>query len=196
TLRPWRTMRWSSANRMRNGTSRLLGVALARAEYAHHTGRRVPARRQGPKSGEVPNWAGKIPEGEGGSDLGRLGLDQATPNRVTDEARRLVDLELLHDPGPVGLRGLHADPEELGDLLGRLAFGHQLQHLPLARGERVGRYVRLGQVGLDHGLRDARAQVDHPLLHLVDRPDQVGRRLGLHDVALDAGAERLEHVVV
>src|SRR5207253_6944931 len=110
TLRPWRTMRWSSANRMRNGTSRLLGVALARVEYAHHTEGRVPARRQGRKSGEVPNWAREIPEG-GASDPGWLGLDQAPPNRVTDEARRLVDLELLHDPGPVGLRGLHADPE-------------------------------------------------------------------------------------
>src|SRR5256885_5412896 len=33
---------------------------------------------------------------------------------------------------PVGLRGLEADPQELGDLLRRLALGDELQHLSLA----------------------------------------------------------------
>src|SRR5438445_11055442 len=65
------------------------------------------------------------------------GLDQATADGVADEPGGLVDAGLFHDPCPVGLRGLEADPQELGDLLRRLALGDELQHFSLAGCQRV-----------------------------------------------------------
>ena len=76
-------------------------------------------------------------------------MDEALADGVTDEARRLVDLQLRHDPRPVGLSGLGADAEELRDLLGRPAFGHELQNLALAIRQRVAGKLRLVQRRLD-----------------------------------------------
>src|SRR5256885_5744936 len=59
----------------------------------------------------------------------KLDLGQTQANRVADEAGGVRRVELLQDPGPVGLDGLGADPEELRDLLRRLALGDELQHL-------------------------------------------------------------------
>src|SRR5438034_5963441 len=59
-------------------------------------------------------------------------------NRVADEAGGVRRVELLQDPGPVGLDGLGADPEELRDLLRRLALGDELQHLAFPRRQRIG----------------------------------------------------------
>ncbi len=39
---------------------------------------------------------------------------------------------------PMGLRGPDGDFERRGDLLGRAAFGNQLQHFTLAWSERLG----------------------------------------------------------
>src|SRR2546422_5314946 len=49
----------------------------------------------------------------GPGERGGLRLDQAPPNRVPDQAGGLVDVGLLHDPGPVGLGGSQAVPQEL-----------------------------------------------------------------------------------
>jgi len=42
----------------------------------------------------------------------KLDLHEAALDRITDEAGRFVDIELLHQPGTVRLRGLHADTEK------------------------------------------------------------------------------------
>src|SRR3989442_1208602 len=60
-----------------------------------------------------------------------LELDQATADRIADEASGAVDVGFPHDPGPVGLGGLEADPLELGDLFPGLALLDQLEDLAL-----------------------------------------------------------------
>src|SRR5215510_15656407 len=75
----------------------------------------------------------------------KLSLDDAPADRVADEAGGVVDLELGHDPRAVGFGGLGADAEELGDLLGRLAFGDELKHLALAVGQGIARQRRLSE---------------------------------------------------
>src|SRR2546425_13294106 len=80
-----------------------------------------------------------------------LDLGQTHANRVADDAGSIRRVELLHDPGPVGLDGLGADPEELGDLLRRLALGDKVQHLAFARRQRIGGAGRLRPGCLHHG---------------------------------------------
>ncbi len=89
-----------------------------------------------------------------------LRADETTADGVTDQARRVVDIELRHDPGPVILRGLDAHAPEPSDLFRCLSLHHQLQDLALAWTQRIGRNLSLRQVRLDHGPGDARAQVD------------------------------------
>src|SRR2546425_751101 len=107
-----------------------------------------------------------------------LDLSQTQANRVADDAGSVRRVELLHDPGPVGLDGLGADHEELGDLLRRLALGDKLQHLAFPRRQRIDGQRRLRQVRLHQGARDSRAQVHHARQDLVDRSDQIRGRLG------------------
>src|SRR3989442_6042867 len=46
-----------------------------------------------------------------------LRADETTADGVTDQARRVVDIELRHDPGSVILRALDANAPEPSDLL-------------------------------------------------------------------------------
>src|SRR5206468_11957319 len=81
---------------------------------------------------------------------GDSSLDQPAADGVADEAGDLVDPQLEHEATAVGLGGLHGDSQHLGDLLRRLALGHQLQNLTLARGERVAGGSALLAVRSDH----------------------------------------------
>src|SRR6266480_5246988 len=56
-----------------------------------------------------------------------LRADETTADGVTDQARRVVDIELRHDPGPVILRGLDAYAPEPSDLFRCLSLHHQLK---------------------------------------------------------------------
>src|SRR6185436_17232878 len=88
----------------------------------------------------------------------RSDLDQTLADRVADDAGGVRRVELLHDVRAMGLRGLHADPEQLGDFLRGLPGRDQLQDLALTRRERIGGQLGLREVRLDHRPRDARAQ--------------------------------------
>src|SRR5438445_9753870 len=145
---PCRTISWSSARRMRVGILTRVLLAQEREEIrkAPQIGpgksltawpseyRGAPRLRRGaPSVGGV----GGPCRGPAFPRPGPSGLDQATADGVADEPGGLVDAGLFHDPCPVGLRGLDADPQELGDLLRRLALGDELQHLALAGRQRV-----------------------------------------------------------
>src|SRR4051812_6618920 len=67
----------------------------------------------------------------------RLGLDQPAPDGVARQLDAVAHAELLQDVGAVPLHGLHADHERGRDLLRAVRLGDQLQHLVLARRERV-----------------------------------------------------------
>src|SRR2546425_12436529 len=121
-LTPCRTISWSSARRMRVSILARVLLAQERREI-----RKAPQIGPG-KSLTAPRDA---------RAAGASGLDQATADGVADEPGGLVEAGLFHDPCPVGLRGLEADPQESGDLLCRLALGDKLQHLSLAGRQRV-----------------------------------------------------------
>ena len=74
-------------------------------------------------------------------------------------------------------------------------FMQGVQDLAFARTERVRGQVRLGEIRLDDGARDVRAQVDPARANLLDGLDQISRRLALQHVALHARAKRLGHVL-
>src|SRR5262245_47923518 len=120
---------------------------------------------------------------------GALRLDDPLADRVADEARRLVDPELAHQPGAMELRRLDADAQDLRDLLRRLALRDQLEDLLLARGQRLLGSAPPAQRGLDDRAGDPRAQVGVPAHDLVERAHEVGGALALEHVALDAGLE-------
>src|SRR5207247_2128874 len=63
------------------------------------------------------------------------GSDQAFPDGVADQTGDVVDVQLLHDARAVKLGGFGGDREQRGDLLGRLAFGHELRDLALTGGQ-------------------------------------------------------------
>ena len=64
-----------------------------------------------------------------------LGGDPALADRVADEVRRVVNVELLHQAATVEFRGFHANMQNFGDLLGRFPFSDELQYLAFPRGE-------------------------------------------------------------
>src|SRR2546430_13370064 len=78
------------------------------------------------KTGETP-----------GSGRRRPGLrcDQPLADGVAHQARDVVHVELLHHARAVKLGRLEGDPEQRSDLLGGLAFRHELHDLTLPRGE-------------------------------------------------------------
>jgi len=60
-------------------------------------------------------------------------LDDPRCDRVAGEPRGVVEIQLAHQVLPVLLHRLNADAKFSCDLLVRLAFGNQLQHLHLGR---------------------------------------------------------------
>ena len=72
-----------------------------------------------------------------------LGLGEVVADGVADKVRRGTQVELVHRAGTVGFDRLHADVEDVADLLVDLALGDQLDHLPLAVGEATFELIRL-----------------------------------------------------
>src|SRR5262245_24648993 len=99
--RPCRTIVWSSASSTRVA---ILGSVVAA----------IPERIRQPPQLRTGNSPSRPSAGGG---RGGLRLDQAAANRVADEPGGFVDVRLLHDPRPVRLGGLEADPQQPRDLL-------------------------------------------------------------------------------
>ena len=62
-------------------------------------------------------------------------LDDAGADGVARQSGRVVDVDLAHDLLAVFFDRLAADAQFRGDLLVGFAFGNQLEHLHLARGQ-------------------------------------------------------------
>src|SRR5260370_20447545 len=67
-------------------------------------------------------------------DVGSGG-DPALADRVADEVRRVVHVQLLHQTTAMEFGGFHADMQHFGDLLGRSPFADELQYLAFPGGE-------------------------------------------------------------
>jgi outer membrane protein assembly factor BamB len=122
-----------------------------------------------------------IAGGTGGSGSGS-GADHAAPDRVTHQTRGVVDLELPCQAHPVRLHRLDADAEQGGDLLHRLPLGDQLQHLPLAGAQGIGRSGRAVEMRPQDVAGHPGAQVEAPARHLPDGAHQVFRRPRLQEI--------------
>src|SRR6266576_6171965 len=102
-------------------------------------------RRWWGEPGKTLDGAGRTP----GS-----GSDQAFPDGVADQTGDVVDVQLLHEARAVKLGGFGGDREQRGDLLGRLAFGHELRDLALMGGQSASLLCRGCSACNPHGLRD------------------------------------------
>lgn len=60
-----------------------------------------------------------------------LGGNQADPNGITDQPGDIVNVQTVHQLAAMGVDGFHAEIQQVGYLLGRVAFGNQLQNLTL-----------------------------------------------------------------
>src|SRR3954452_20031217 len=71
-----------------------------------------------------------------------LRLGETPADRIAHELHAIAHAELAQQVGPVRLDGLLGQVQRLGDLLVRVGLGDQLEHLLLARGERLFRARR------------------------------------------------------
>jgi hypothetical protein len=69
--------------------------------------------------------------------LGRLGLDDASPDRVTNQISSCMEVEFRHDPGAVRFCCFYANVQSNRDLFVGFAFGNQLQNLPFPGAKRI-----------------------------------------------------------
>src|SRR5882762_9929080 len=116
----------------------IMGSLPAATRAASITARRTAPRQRSPV---FRVGRGRV-RGSGISGLTNLRLRDAVPDRIAHQARRVMNIELLHELGAVRFDGLRADREPCRDRLGGMTFGDQLQYLALAYRERGGRVLR------------------------------------------------------
>jgi hypothetical protein len=123
-------------------------------------------------------------------------MNNSTSDRVQDKARRLVDIQLLHESRAVRFSCFHADTEQRCNVFRRFPFCNQLEHLPLSCRQWVSRPLRFGAIRFHYCPRDARTQIDQPTRNLLDRLNQVVGRLTLENVTFDPSFQSVEDVLV
>ena len=99
-------------------------------EFPHRLPSAVISVRTAPSPGN--NVIPVISERRGHYSEPPASAHHPAPNRVQNEFRGIVDVELLQDVRTVRFHGGRADRENLGDFLAATAFCDQLQHLPLS----------------------------------------------------------------
>src|SRR6266851_2200149 len=103
-------------------------------------------------------------------DVGSGG-DPALADRVADEVRRVVHVQLLHQTTAMEFGGFHADMQHFGDLLGRSPFADELQYLAFPGGEMraVVAVIVWRGTGVYDGLGGSGADVEPPAPNLFNR---------------------------
>ena len=69
------------------------------------------------------------------------------PDGILDEIGNVINIKFLHDTGPVGVHGTHADIELPGYLAARLPLGNHDQYIVFPPGEQLvpaGESARVG----------------------------------------------------
>src|SRR2546426_10274414 len=97
------------------------------------------------------------------------GLDESAANGVSDERRRLMDVQLVHQTRAVRLGRLDADAKNRGDLLRTAPFRHELQDFAFAIVQRIRLQLLAAQKRTDHDAADARAEIRCAGGHLPQR---------------------------
>src|SRR5439155_15879217 len=91
---------------------------------------------------------------------------------------------------------LHADTQEGGGILSGFPFSNQLQHLALTRCQGIGRAIRLSAVGLHHGPRYARTQIDLASRDLLYGMNEVAGCLVLQDISFNSSLKGLSDILI
>ena len=125
-------------------------------------------------------------------------LDQPALGRPARQLVAARELELAEDGGDVALDRLHREVQSRRDLLVAVPARDQLQHLALARGERVelgvdGRLA--GAERVEHEAGEPRREDGVALGRALDRVDELLARDRLGHVAARAGADDVDHVL-
>src|SRR5882757_5483381 len=82
----------------------------------------------------------------------RLRLYQSISNGVAHQSGGLMNIEFLHYFRAVRIGRLDADAEQCRDLLGRMPFADQLQHLSFTHAQLAVGRVGVGQIRMDYRL--------------------------------------------
>ena len=126
-----------------------------------------------------------------------VGGDEADADRVADEARDVVEVELGHDAAAVALDRLDTEVERAGDLGAGAALADELEDLALARRERAVRGGLLFGLGVaEEDLRDGGAQEGLSRGHGANGEDEIGEAGALEEVAGGARADSGAHVLL
>src|SRR3954467_487350 len=113
-----------------------------------------------------------------------LRFGQTPPDRVAPELHAVAHAELAQQVRPVRLDGLLGQVQRLGDLLVRERLGDQLEHLLLARRQRLLRPARLVAPPLpDQRALDRVGEERVAAVHRADRVEQRLVDLALEDIA-------------
>jgi hypothetical protein len=78
---------------------------------------------------------------------GWSGFDEARADGVAGGFEAVAEAEFLEQVGAMAFDGLDTDVEEVGDLLGRVAFGDEFEDLLLAVRDGLGGEVRASRGG-------------------------------------------------
>src|SRR5215469_13425372 len=137
-----------------------------------------------------------------GQSRGKLSFNDLVTDGVPHELGDGVKLELAHYIGAMRFDRFHAEPEAGCYFLAALAFGEELDDLALARGETVAerfREIDARTVTVEITKNDfggARREEGLVLGELFNGDNEVAIRVGLYDIAADAGFEDIADELV
>src|SRR6266566_71514 len=114
-----------------------------------------------------PSYPGNFPR----FPVSHLGSHPTLADRVADQVRRVVNVELLHQAATMEFGGFHADVQHFGDLLGRFPFSDELQDLAFPGGEMRARAAVIvwRSAGVYDGLGGSGADVEPAAPNLFNR---------------------------
>src|SRR5215218_2951859 len=129
------------------------------------------------------------------------GLEQPLAERVLHQLGAVMQVQLVHHPLAVGVHRLRAEHQPVGDLLGGVPLGGELQHLALPLGEGLVAVdflpgPDLAQILFEQHLLGRRVQEDLATVHGANRLQQVGVGLALADVTRSARLHDRQQVLL
>ena len=114
-------------------------------------------------------------------------------DRELDQADEVVDVQLAHEAGTVGVHGLGADFQQVRDVLGAQPthkVGKDLRLAGAEGGQRICHWGAWGP-GKDAGAAQQRRDVDAAVAHEADGVQKVARGPVLQQVGIRAGPQGL-----
>ncbi len=128
-----------------------------------------------------------------------VGIDDADFDGVFQQIKTIMDIQFIHEAGSVLFHSLRADAENVGDLAGGVALGHQTKDLLLTLAEKIVAAHR-GNASLrldilsDHFRLQSGAEEIFTPVGSPDRIKDIQTGRGLEDITQGARRQRLLYV--